>query len=357
LAKTFTGDSIQDNELDSSSPNPFNNCSDSPPPTGPAAAATPSTEQIINNILGDLPDKEIYPVYKEGFIKRISPYASKECKINSRASAQQLSTVRDCNGNQKVDLGELISAYLYYQNQGANDDAAAIAKIPDLINVVKSQKINFLPVGEDHTKPPFTYSLALMKNLQKQGYKTIFAGEYVESAALNKFNKANVRDKGNKIDQERLNAVVKEFLNTDPNMNSYLGHAYNTPEKLNAFFSDLKKQGIPVYPLKGEDEYDPRSPIDAKMAKRIQEILISVQKENPQKKIVIVGSFGFFHIVDKRSGLPESLKERFIANNIDLEHGLLHFLNRYPLIKYVPSNFYLLYTRTKIPSDVVVHVK
>lgn len=106
-----------------------------PDPTGPAAA--PSTEEI-NKILDSVPPEEIYPVYTRGFINSISKYASEKCNPDSRTLAASLSTISDCNGDEVIDWGERIRGYL--DNNKGDDYAAAIAKIPKLLDVVKSQK-------------------------------------------------------------------------------------------------------------------------------------------------------------------------------------------------------------------------
>jgi hypothetical protein len=320
-----------------------------PAPTGPAAS--PSTEEI-NKILESVPPEEMYPFYKSGFIESISKHASKKCNPDSRTLAASLSTIPDCNQDGVIGWDERIRGYLNNKNKGGNDYAAAIAKIPDLIKAVKSQKIDFLPIGEDHSKKPVAYILALMKNLQKEGYKIIFLSEYLKSSAFDEFNKANIHNKENKIDPEKLEAVVEKFLNTDRTMSLYLKYEYNSRANLKAFFSYLKSHRIPVYPLEGSDKNDRSSSRDQKMAKEIEKINLSVHNKYPQKKIIFLGSFGAAHLVNRRLE-DESEKGDLERNNVNPNYGLLHDLS--PSIKTLPITFTPLFTTRKTPYEGAVH--
>jgi hypothetical protein len=317
--------------------------------TGPAAP--PSTEEI-NKILESVPPEEIYPVYTRGFIKSISNYASEKCNPDSRTLAASLSTIPDCNQDGVIGLDERIRGYL--DNNKGDDYAAAIAKIPKLLAVVESQKIDFLPIGEYHGKQPVPYILELMKNLQKQGYRIIFVGEYVKSPAFDEFNKANVHDKENKIDPKKLDAVVEKILNKDRTMSLYQSYEYNSPEKLKALFSYLKSHRIPVYPLEGPGRNDRSSSRDEKMAQEIETIYLSQRKKYPREKMIFLGPFGAGHLVNIRPR-PENKAEedQLKSSNVNLNHGLFYYLPT--SIKTLPISFTPLFTTRKIPYEGVVH--
>jgi len=310
----------------------------------------------IDEMLEELPWEQYYPNYTRKFIQDISKYAPQKCNPDPSTPVSSLSTIPDCNQDGLTTWEERILGYLLNNKNRDNNYAPAIAKIPNLIKAVKSQKINFLPIGECHGKKPIIYILELMRNLQKEGYTIIFVGEYSKSPAFDEFNRANIHDKENKIDPQKSEAVVEKFLTKDRIMSLYLKYEYNSRSKLKALFTFLKRHRIPVYPLEGSDKYNKASFRDQKMSEEIKKIYSIVRKKYPNEKIILMGSFGAAHVLDIR---PKShfkiYKYNLNTNNTDPNYGILHYLSGKDF-KTLPINFTTLFTSRELPYKGAVHV-